>query len=334
MRDPRLLVSRRGLGRSGGPPEASCVRRACVRGLAWPDRAATVLSTLGGPPQEATRVTGRLVVLATPIGNLDDLSLRATRSLCDADLVLAEDTRRTGRLLAHVGSTAPQRSLHEHNEQQRIDGVLDEIRAGRTVVLATDAGTPAISDPGYRLVAACTAAGLHVEPVPGPSAALAALMVSGLPTDRFVFEGFLPRRGGARRQRLEALAVEARTIVLFVTPHRAAEDLDDLARHLGADRPATLARELTKLHEEVLAATLGELSTHVGQGIRGEITLVVGGSAPEVADVDDEDLLEQVRARIAGGESLRDAVAEVAAGAGVSRRALYARAVEDRAADT
>ncbi|MEX0953195.1 MAG: 16S rRNA (cytidine(1402)-2'-O)-methyltransferase [Nitriliruptoraceae bacterium] len=279
-------------------------------------------------------VTGRLVVLATPIGNLEDLSPRAARVLCEADLVLAEDTRRTGRLLAHVGSRAPQRSLHEHNEQQRVDGVLDDIRGGQTVVLATDAGTPAISDPGYRLVAACTAAGLRVEPVPGPSAALAALMVAGLPTDRFVFEGFLPRRGGTRRQRLEALAVEPRTVVLFVTPHRATEDLQDLCDHLGADRPATLARELTKLHEEVVAATLGELADRVRAGARGEITLVVGGQPSEPADVDDQDLLEQVRSRIADGESLRDAVAEVAARVGVSRRALYANAVEDRASTT
>lgn len=290
-------------------------------------------STLGRPSQETMHVTGRLVVLATPIGNLDDLSPRAARALCEADLVLAEDTRRTGRLLAHVGSRAPQRSLHEHNEQQRVDGVLADIRGGHTVVLATDAGTPAISDPGYRLVAACTAAGVRVEPVPGPSAALAALMVAGLPTDRFVFEGFLPRRGGARRQRLELLAVEPRTIVLFVTPHRAAEDLQVLCDHLGPARPATLARELTKLHEEVVAATLGELLEHVRPGTRGEITLVVGGAPAEVSDVADEDLVDQVQARMSDGASLRDAVAEIASSAGVSRRELYTRALDRRAAD-
>jgi 16S rRNA (cytidine1402-2'-O)-methyltransferase len=174
-----------------------------------------------------------LVVVATPIGNLGDLSPRAAEALRTVDLVLAEDTRRTGRLLQHIGSDVPQRSLHEHNERERIDEVLGRIADGERLALVSDAGTPGVSDPGFRLLAACADAGLRIEAIPGPSAALAALVVSGLPTDRVAFEGFLPRKGAARRDRLAELAAERRTMVLFVSPHRVADDLADLADACG-----------------------------------------------------------------------------------------------------
>jgi 16S rRNA (cytidine1402-2'-O)-methyltransferase len=277
-------------------------------------------------------VTGALVVVATPIGNLGDLSPRAADALRDADLVLAEDTRRTGKLLAHVGSEVRQLSLHEHNERDRADEVIARIAEGQRLALVSDAGTPAVSDPGYRLIAAVAAAGHRVEAVPGASALLTALVVSGLPTDRVAFEGFLPRKGAARRERLTDLADEHRTVVLYVSPHRADADLADLAAALGADRPAALCRELTKLHEEVLRGGLGELAARVGKdGVRGELTLVVGGApAAEPAPVDDAQLVVRVRALEADGVARKEAIAEVAQAAGVPKRAVFDAVVADK----
>lgn len=281
---------------------------------------------------------GRLVVVSTPIGNLGDLSPRGAETLRMADLVAAEDTRRTGRLLAHVGSEVPQLSFHEHNEHERLPDLVARVAAGQTVALVTDAGTPAISDPGYRLVRACVDVGLRVEAVPGPSAVLHALVVSGLPTDRFVFEGFLPRRQGTRGRRLAEIAAETRTIVLYISPHRAAGDLADLEAELGADRPAALCRELTKLHEEVIRAPLGELAERTRAGeLRGEATLVVSGapagrtsgarqhSHPEVRT---SELAEEVRRRIAAGTSKKAAIAAVASEAGVPKREVYQAVVD------
>ncbi|MEY3072032.1 MAG: rRNA ((1402)-2-O)-methyltransferase [Actinomycetota bacterium] len=276
------------------------------------------------PRQDPGPTTGALHVVATPIGNLGDLTVRAAETLRTADLVLSEDTRRTGRLLAHVGSHAPQRSLHEHNERERVDEVVARVAGGATVALVTDAGTPLVSDPGLAVVRGCVAAGLPVVPVPGASAPLAALVASGLPTDRFTFEGFLPRRGRARAERLAELADEPRTAVLFVAPHRAAADLADLAAACGDDRPAVLCRELTKLHEEVRRGTLGALRDGLGE-VRGEVTLVLGGApAPVAPDAPGADDLAAVAARVAEGASTRDAVAAVAAARGLPRRALYA----------
>lgn len=270
-------------------------------------------------------MSGSLSVVATPIGNLGDLSVRAAEVLRTADLVLAEDTRRTGRLLAHVGSAAPQRSLHEHNERERAAEVLQRIAEGAHVALVTDAGTPLVSDPGLALVRACVAAGVTVVPVPGASAVLAALVVSGLASDRVAFDGFLPRRGRARTQRIEELRHEPRTVVLFVAPHRAAEDLADLAAALGDERPAVLCRELTKLHEDVRRGGLGQLRDGVADGVRGELTLVIAGAGPPPPpDGPSEQDLAAVAALVAAGTSTRDAVAQVARARGLVRRELYA----------
>jgi 16S rRNA (cytidine1402-2'-O)-methyltransferase len=279
---------------------------------------------------EELGVSGTLRVVATPIGNLEDLSPRAARTLCEADLVLAEDTRHTGRLLAHVGSTAPQLSLHEHNERERVDEVLARLRDGAEVALVSDAGTPGVSDPGYRVVAACVAAGVRVEAIPGPSALLAALVASGLPTDRVAFDGFLPRKGRARRERLEELARERRTLVLFVSPHRAAHDLGELAAALGEERRAVVARELTKRHEELRHGTLAELAEQLASGVRGELTLVVAGApAEEVQPVaDDAELVERVRELVATGTTKKEAIAAVARATGRPKRDVYQAVVD------
>ena len=270
-------------------------------------------------------MSGSLSIVATPIGNLGDLTPRAAEVLRTADLVLAEDTRHTGRLLAHVGSTVPQRSLHEHNERARVDEVVTLVEGGAHVALVTDAGTPLVSDPGLVLVRACIEAGVDVVPVPGASAVLAALVASGIASDRVAFDGFLPRRGRARGERLAALVDEPRTVVLFLSPHRAAEDLADLAEACGDERPAALCRELTKLHEEVRHGTLGELRDGVADGVRGELTLVVAGAPePEAPEVDDDEVVAAVEAAVAAGASTRDAIAQVASERSLRRRDVYA----------
>ncbi len=274
-------------------------------------------------------MAGILSVVATPIGNLGDLSPRAAEALRTADLVLAEDTRRTGKLLQHVGSQVSQRSLHDHNERDRVDEVLAVLDEGRHIVLVSDAGTPAVSDPGYRLIAAAVAAGVRIEPIPGPSAVLTALVASGLPSDRVAFDGFLPRKGVARSERLTALAAERRTMVLFASPHRVAADLGDLASALGGDRRAVVARELTKLHEEVLRGTLEELASATSAGLKGEITLVIDGAPdPVAAPVTSADLVRRVRDLIATGVSKKEAIATVAGAAGVPKRDVYQAVVD------
>ena len=276
-------------------------------------------------------MSGSLSIVATPIGNLGDLTPRAAEVLRTADLVLAEDTRHTGRLLAHVGSSVPQRSLHEHNERARVDEVVALVEGGAHIALVTDAGTPLVSDPGLVLVRACIAAGLDVVPVPGASAVLAALVASGIASDRVAFDGFLPRRGRARGERLAGLADEQRTVVLFLSPHRATEDLADLAEACGDERPAALCRELTKLHEEVRRGTLGSLRDGVADGVRGELTLVVAGAPePEAPEVDDDEVVAAVEAAVAAGASTRDAVAQVAAERSLRRRDVYATVIARR----
>lgn len=231
-------------------------------------------------------MSGRLYVVATPIGNLEDLSARAASVLGSVDQVLAEDTRRTGRLLDHLGLSPTMRSLHEHNESEQIEGLLEALAAGQDLALVSDAGTPLISDPGFELVRAASEAGFELVPVAGPCAAIVALSVSGLPADRFVMEGFLPAKAEARRKRIAELAGEPRTLILYESVHRIAATLADLAAILGADRPACVARELTKLHETLRRADLATLSAEAEGGAfdKGEIVLVVGGAPHGAAD--------------------------------------------------
>lgn len=270
---------------------------------------------------------GVLVLVATPIGNLADLSPRAVQELGAADLVCCEDTRRTGRMLAHAGVDRPRLlRVDDHTEARAVEEVLRRLHSGERVAVVTDAGTPGISDPGERLVRAAVREGLRVEVVPGPSAAIAALVVSGLPTARFVFEGFLPRKGSGRSERLAALRGEQRTLVLFEAPHRAARTLADLAEVLGPDRRVAVARELSKLHEEVFRGTLADASAWA-EDARGEMVLVVEGAEPPLPAGDD-DVRAALDAALASGVSTRDAVAQVADALGVSKRLVYAMANE------
>jgi 16S rRNA (cytidine1402-2'-O)-methyltransferase len=222
---------------------------------------------------------GILYLVATPIGNLEDVTHRALRILEEADLVLAEDTRRTRKLLSHHGLRAPLRSHHEHNEQATMPDLLAMLEGGRRLALVTDAGTPSVSDPGFRLTRAAARAGHRIVPVPGPSAALAALVASGLPTDRFVFAGYPPRKAGPRRRFFEEFRDQHATLVFFESPHRIAPCLADAASVLGPDRPAALCREITKTHEEFIRDTLGAVASTAAQGrLRGEITVCVAGA--------------------------------------------------------
>jgi 16S rRNA (cytidine1402-2'-O)-methyltransferase len=274
--------------------------------------------------------TGRgpaLVLVATPIGNLGDLSPRAVDELTKADAIACEDTRRTGRLLEHAG--VPRRPLlvvNDHTEGVAVAGILERLARGERVAVVTDAGTPGISDPGEQLVAAASAAGFAIEVVPGPSALVTALVVSGLPAGRFVFEGFLPRKGSGRSERLAELAGERRTIVLYEAPHRLARTLADLATVLEGSRPLALARELTKLHEEIWRGTLTEAVERCRTvEPRGEYVLVVGG-APAVADATDDEVRDALEGARARGASTKDAVAEVADRLGVPKKRAYALA--------
>ena len=274
-------------------------------------------------------MSGVLVLVATPIGNLADLSPRAVEELRRADAVACEDTRRTGRLLSHAGIEGSRLlTVNDHTEAAQARDIVDRLARGERVAVVTDAGTPGISDPGERLVRAAIAGGHRVEVVPGPSAPIAALVASGLPTGRFCFEGFLPRKGSARADRLEALAGEERTMVLFEAPHRLAGTLGDLAEAFGAERRAVVARELTKLHEELWRGTLGEAAEHWSAApVKGEVVLVVDGAPPPEPAGEDE-LVAAIRERLARGASARDAAREVARELHVPRRRAYALATE------
>jgi 16S rRNA (cytidine1402-2'-O)-methyltransferase len=269
------------------------------------------------------------VLVATPIGNLGDCSPRALETLAGADRICCEDTRRTRRLLAHAGITGVTLvSVHEHNEAARTGEVLEAVVAGELVALVSDAGTPAISDPGVKVVAAAAAAGLTVSIIPGPNAAVAAVAVSGLPGDRFCFEGFLPRAGGQRRRRLEALAVEERTCVLHEAPTRLPATLADLEEACGGDRPVVVVRELTKLHEEIWRGTLREAAAALGarateEGIRGEVVVVLGGAPAPDGAVPDQEIVDRLAPRLSAGAGLRDAATAVAAELGLGRRRVY-----------
>ena len=268
--------------------------------------------------------SGRLVVAATPIGNADDASPRLRALIGAADVVAAEDTRRFRQLAARLGVEVGGRlvSYHEHNEGRRTRELVDDVAMGRTVLLVSDAGVPSVSDPGFRLVSACLDAGLEVTAVPGPSALTTALVVSGLPVDRFCFEGFLPRKAGQRRERLRELSDEPRTMVFFEAPHRTADVLRDMAETWGDGRSAAVCRELTKTYEEVRRGTIADLAAWSAEGVRGEVTLVVAGAPQPVAPTDEE-VRRRVRDLEASGMSRRDAVDTVAEETGLRRRRVY-----------
>ncbi len=275
-------------------------------------------------------VAGVLVLAATPIGDPRDAAPRLTQEILTADVVAAEDTRRFSRLCRslEVKPSGSVVSYHEHNEATRTEDLLARLVGGARVLVVTDAGMPSVSDPGYRLVVAAVQAGVKVTCVPGPSAVLMALAVSGLPVDRFCFEGFPSRKAGERLRSFQALARERRTLIFFEAPHRLDPTLAAMAEAFGPDRPAAVCRELTKTYEEVKRGTLGELAAWAAKGVKGEITVVVGGAPAEVSDP--EAAVAEIQARVAGGERLRDACAEVAAATGLSRNDLYNAALAAR----
>ncbi|HYI59160.1 MAG TPA: 16S rRNA (cytidine(1402)-2'-O)-methyltransferase [Microlunatus sp.] len=274
---------------------------------------------------------GLLVLAGTPIGDVTDASPALVRALIEADMIAAEDTRRLRSLLERLGASTAARivSYFDGNEVARTPELVAALVDGATVVVATDAGMPSVSDPGYRVVVAAVEAGVRVTAVPGPSAVLTALAVSGLPVDRFCFEGFLPRKPGERGRRLAELAREPRTMVLFEAPHRTMEMLTAAADVLGADRRGVVCRELTKTYEEIVRGGLGELATWAAGGVRGEVTIVIAGVTSDPA-TELAGAVERVKARVADGVRLREAVAEVAAATGVRKNALYDAALEAR----
>ncbi|MFI8906316.1 16S rRNA (cytidine(1402)-2'-O)-methyltransferase [Streptomyces albidoflavus] len=270
--------------------------------------------------------TGTLVLAGTPIGDTADAPPRLAAELERADVIAAEDTRRLRRLTQALGvhTTGRTVSYFEGNESARTPELVEELAQGARVLLVTDAGMPSVSDPGYRLVAAAVERGLRITAVPGPSAVLTALALSGLPVDRFCFEGFLPRKAGERLGRLREVADERRTLVYFEAPHRLAATLEAMAEVFGTDRRAAVCRELTKTYEEVKRDGLGELAAWAAEGVRGEITIVVEG-APEAgpADLDDAELVRRVRDREEAGERRKEAIAAVAAEAGLPKRQVF-----------
>ncbi len=272
-------------------------------------------------------MSGTLFVVATPIGNLDDMTPRARRTLSEVDLIAAEDTRRTGRLLSHFGIKTRQIALHEYNESARVDALITELSAGTSIALVADAGTPLVSDPGYRLVRAAHRENIAVVPVPGASAVVAALSVAGLPTDRFCFEGFLPARSAARQKALTQLAAETRTLVFYESVHRLQDTLRDMVAAFGDSRDAFIGRELTKLHEQCVAAPLAALAAGVHEQsipAKGEFVIVVRGAEHALANVDADQLLRELASRLPA----RDAAGIAARVTGARRNELYRRILE------
>jgi len=273
-------------------------------------------------------MSGTLFVVATPIGNLEDLSPRARQTLADVDLIAAEDTRHTGRLLSHFGVETRLLALHDHNEADRAEMVIRELAAGRSVALVSDAGTPLISDPGYRLVKAAHDAGINVSPIPGPSAMIAALSVAGLATDRFCFEGFLPAKKKGRRDTLADLVNETRTMVFYESVHRMESSVADMVEVFGRARSVFLGREMSKLHEQCISTTLGELARQVEENEitqKGELVIVVAGSDQVTSSaIDSDSLLHDLAALLPKKEAARI----VAKATGEKRNALYERLLE------
>ena len=251
---------------------------------------------------------GTLFVVATPIGNREDLAPRARQVLSEVDLIAAEDTRHTGRLLSHYGLDTPQMALHEHNEERVVNALIERLEGGASIALVSDAGTPLISDPGYRLLVAAHKAGIPVSPLPGPSAVISALSVAGLPSDRFSFEGFLPARRDARRATLERLLDESRTLVFLESVHRIEAMLDDLTDIFGADRDAFVGREMTKFHEQCVKAPLGELTERIRDGripSKGEFVVIVCGATDAVTELPVRRLLTELMAVLPGKQAVR-----------------------------
>lgn len=273
---------------------------------------------------------GRLILAATPMGTYDDASPRLRQMLADADIVAAEDTRRARGLAAGLGVTIGGKliSYYDQVEAARTPSLVEAIETGSDVLVITDAGMPSVSDPGFKLVAACAQAGLKVTCLPGPSAVTTALAVSGLPSERFCFDGFAPRKPGARTTWLTSLATEQRTVVFFESPHRLADTLAAAVKVLGPDRRAAVCRELTKTYEEIRRGTLAELAPWAADGVRGEITVVLAPA--DAVESDPADLVGDVEALVADGARLKDACGEVAAAAGVSRRELYEAVLASR----
>lgn len=272
--------------------------------------------------------SGTLYIVATPIGNLEDITFRAVRILKEVALIAAEDTRHSRKLLSHFGIPTRLTPYHDHNERLKTDYLLDRLREGSSIAIITDAGTPCIADPGYRIARAAAAAGIRVVPIPGPSAIITALSAAGLPTDRFAFEGFLPPKQGKRRARLTELKADERVMVYYEAPHRLVDTLRDMAELLG-ERDAVVARELTKIHEEFHHGRLVELAVHyAATGVRGEVVILVAPSTETgaAADLDPEKLLHRyIRTE---GLSIRDAVAAAVAATGKPRSEIYALALK------
>ncbi|BAZ19645.1 uroporphyrin-III C/tetrapyrrole methyltransferase [Kalymmatonema gypsitolerans NIES-4073] len=265
-----------------------------------------------------------LYVVATPIGNLEDMTFRAVKILQTVDVIAAEDTRHTGRLLQHFQIKTPQVSYHEHNRSSRIPELLEELSNGKAIALVTDAGVPGISDPGYELVKVCIEAGIPVVPIPGANAAITALSAAGLPTDRFVFEGFLPAKGQQRRSHLESLETESRTLIFYESPHRLRETLQDFAEIFGTSRQIVLARELTKLYEEFWRGTIEEAIAHYSQREpQGEYTLLVAGTPPTQPQLSEEELKAELLKIMSQGISRSQASRQLAKVTSLPRRQLY-----------
>ncbi|MGI0486977.1 16S rRNA (cytidine(1402)-2'-O)-methyltransferase [Pantanalinema rosaneae CENA516] len=266
---------------------------------------------------------GTLYLVATPIGNLEDMTFRAVRILQNVDLIAAEDTRHTGKLLQHFQVTTPQISYHDHNRHSRTGELVDRLQQGKAIALVSDAGMPGISDPGYELVSACVAAGLAVVPIPGCSAAIAALTASGLPSDRFVFEGFLPAKAAARRTHLDTLKPERRTLIFYEAPHRLRATLQDLVM-LGETRQVVLARELTKLHEELWRGSIAEAIAHYQEREpQGEYTIVVAGAELAPVVLSDAAIIAELKALLAQGLSRSEASRQLAHQTALPRRQIY-----------
>jgi 16S rRNA (cytidine1402-2'-O)-methyltransferase len=282
-------------------------------------------------PRTGLQAAGTLYVVATPIGNLSDLSPRAAATLKDCDLIAAEDTRHTGILLKHFQISTPQLSLHEHNEGARTVEIIALLREGKSVALVSDAGTPAISDPGFELVRAVAATGMNVVAIPGPCAAIAALSIGALPTDRFCFEGFLPARGAARKLRLKSLETEPRTLVIYESPHRVRETLEDCVTAFGETRAATVVREATKLHETTYRGSLRELldkSVADADFSRGELVLIIGGAAQaESGDLEAKSRLDKVLIALLAELPLKQAARLAAQITGARDNETYKRAL-------